>query len=100
MFNFIKRWAWNVVQKDLGTWGEKTFPNGTPTTLIKHLQREVKELADSHHSSEVADCVILLIQVAHQYKYSLYDELMDKFAINKQRKWGEPDAEGVVEHIE
>lgn len=100
MLNFLKRWAFNVVQKEIGEWGDKTFPYATPTTIIKHLQREVKELADSHHSSEVADCTILLFQIAHRYKYSLYNELIDKMNINRDRKWGKPDADGVVEHID
>lgn len=101
MFNFIKRWAFNVVQKEIGNWGDKTFPESTPQSVYNHLCREIKELGDEHANvyMESADVALLLIHIAHKRKFSLYDALMTKFSINKRRKWGKPDAQGVVEHL-
>lgn len=73
-----------------------------------HLQQEVNELLndirnyspDAH--LEFADCFILLFGAAKAYNID-YEELCDainhKMEVNKKRKWGEPDADGVVKHI-
>ena len=51
---------------------------------------------------ELADCLTLLLDVA-AHEFIDVDELLaaseEKMEINKKRKWGEPDENGVVEHI-
>jgi NTP pyrophosphatase (non-canonical NTP hydrolase) len=52
---------------------------------------------------ELADCFSLIIDcAAHaQIKMNrLIDATEEKLQINKERKWGKPDVNGVVEHIE
>ena len=85
-------------QIQVGEWGDRTFPNGTPESIVAHLKREVKELAESHVPEEAADCFLLLLHHAHRCGYDLMIEAFKKFEINKKRKWGEPDKEGVIEH--
>ncbi len=67
---------------------------------MAHLRREVDELAADHSPEEAADCFILLLGHAHENGYDLLAAAKRKMAINYERKWGEPDEEGVVEHIE
>lgn len=86
-------------QDKVGEWGNYTFPRGTPDSIVTHLKKEVEELAESHDPAEAADCFLLLLQHAHRCGYDLAAEAIKKFEINKNRKWGIPDAEGVVEHI-
>ena len=78
-------------QRQVGEWGERTFPEGTPDSVVAHLRREVKELAESHDPEEAADCFILLLQHAHLGGYDLIIEAFKKFNINKGRKWGKPE---------
>lgn len=91
------------VVREIGEWGDKTFcPNGEYRghSIVAHLKKEVKELrADPKCMEEIADCFMLLAHLAHQNKESLTIAVMRKFEINKKRKWGEPDEQGVVEHI-
>jgi NTP pyrophosphatase (non-canonical NTP hydrolase) len=67
--------------------------------VVAHLKKEVDELAESHDPEEAADCLILLLHHAHKCGYDLMIEAFKKFEINRQRRWGRPDEDGVVEHI-
>ena len=86
-------------QTQIGEWGSSTFPNGTIDGVIAHLRREIDELAEKNSGEEAADCLILLFQHAHLCGYDLMIEAFKKFDINKKRTWGEPDKDGVIEHI-
>jgi len=86
-------------QNEVGTWGDKTFPASTPDSIVAHLAREVGELADHHDSEEASDCLLLLLHHAHREGYDLLAEARIKFEINKKRQWGEPDENGIVEHV-
>jgi len=51
---------------------------------------------------ELADCLTLLLDVASHENINVSDLLdasEEKLEINKKRKWGEPDENGVVEHM-
>jgi NTP pyrophosphatase (non-canonical NTP hydrolase) len=51
---------------------------------------------------ELADCFILLMDIAAHAEIdteTILKDSMEKMKINKNRKWGTPDANGVVEHI-
>ena len=96
------------LQDAVGEWAEATFPKSTVGYCLTHLEREVKELDDSFMDSsegddcdaeELADCFLILLHLAHKTNVSLFDEARKKFAKNQTRTWGEPDADGVVEHI-
>lgn len=104
------------LQKAVGEWGVSTFPHSTVETIHLHLMREVDELgadlekwdrqqrpvkSDVHWPTvveELADCVLLMLHIAHRRRFSFGAVLEQKFAINQTREWGEPDAEGVSEH--
>jgi len=91
--------AWDDVQHECGSWAEKQFPASTPSSVLKHFEKEVKELLASGKPEEVADCVLLLIHYAFKKNFSLYQEIMKKFEVNQNRKWGKPDKDGVTEHV-
>lgn len=94
-----RREAWDGFQEEVGSWANKTFGKSTPETVLKHLKREVAELETSGEPDEVADCVLLLLHYAHKRGISIFEECVKKHEVNKQRKWGKPDADGVVEHV-
>lgn len=87
------------LQGEIGRWGEKTFGAGKSGPILAHLKKEVVELIESEEPEEAADVLILLFQHAYSTGYDLMYEARKKMAINYKRKWGPPDAEGVIEHI-
>lgn len=92
-------------------WQEKTFPDSTELSRIKHLIKEVKELESEAEKSkeitiekqlEYADCFFLLFGAASRIGLdydSIIQSIENKFIINKRRVWGKPDRDGVVQHI-
>lgn len=93
---------------DVIAWQLRTFPFSNPLSKISHLTEELEELtSDIKQESpkkilEYADCFILLFGAAAADGMS-YDDIVDainqKMEINKARKWGEPDENGVARHI-
>ena len=102
-----------ATQHEIGTWGDDTFPLSTPCSVMAHLADEVRELAvevdafSAHPdeatraalAEEASDCFLLLSHIAHKCGFDLA-ATDAKFAQNQQRTWGEPDARGVVRHVE
>ena len=85
-------------------WQTKQFGNPGPLAKIKHLAREVSELErDPQSAEEYADCLMLLIGAWAESGRSCEDFIRAteaKLAVNKTRKWGVPDEDGVAEHVE
>lgn len=81
-------------------WARATFPTETTEGVVKHLQKEVGELAkEPGDPGEIADVLILLARLADRHGIDLAEAVRDKLAILRTREWGEPDADGVVEHV-
>jgi hypothetical protein len=96
----------DAFQKRVGEWADATFTQATPGSIVAHPRREVEELAATTHlgprdaeEMEAADCFLLLLHLASRRGYSLLDAAHRKFAENQARRRGQPDAEGVVEHL-
>lgn len=94
--------------KQITEWQAATFPNGTSLSMVKHLKQEVKELEEDIESYnkdrrlEYADCFILLFGAAFRDGLdfdSIINCINEKMAINVNRQWGIPDANGVVNHV-
>lgn len=115
-----------LLMNDVRQWSDATFGYGKRTTaIVHHLKQEVVELilalnktyelgcdesvgvgelARQIHETEIeyADCFMLLLDSAHHFGLSaenIVDLTREKLEINKKRKWGNPDENGVVEHI-
>lgn len=87
-------------QREISTWAAQTFPGQTPASKVEHLIEEVNELRDNpSDGEEMADCVILLFNLAEMGGFDLLEEARKKMAKNKLRKWGPPDERGVCHHI-
>lgn len=106
-------------------WQRETFKNSTAISKVYHLEKEVQELKEAlknfHRAEfddrvfmgefnricenvriELADCIILLYGAAGSFEMDYNDickSIQRKFEEVKTRKWGEPDENGVVEHI-
>ncbi len=82
-------------------WQLETFPAATARSKVIHLQEEVGELLqDPSNESEIADCLMLIVGVAMVQGIDIHACLTKKFEVNKRRRWGTPDADGVVKHVQ
>ena len=85
---------------EIHEWQLATFPEASALSKFEHLKREIAELGeDITKPSEIADCMLLLIGLAKIQGINPIAAMREKLAVNKSRKWGEPDALGVVEHV-
>lgn len=76
------------------------FPNASPESCAAHLLREAQELrANPMDSEEQADVFLLLVGLSKLTDVNLFLAAKAKLEINKKRKWGQPDHQGVVEHV-
>jgi phosphoribosyl-ATP pyrophosphohydrolase len=116
------------LQNEIKKWSDDTFGryrNGTP--IAYHLKKEIDELIDAlktchegvyAETNEIAieqmkknkrrilmesvDCFTLLLDVLAHEQMDVKDLMkgsIEKLEINKKRKWGKPDENGVIEHI-
>ena len=90
-------------------WQNEKFPNATSLSKVAHLVQEVDELgialtySNENVRLEFADCLFLIFGAAHKEGMTYEDicnAVNEKFEINKNRKWGKPDKNGVVNHID
>lgn len=108
----FKFWM-NAAKIDIGLWATKTFPNAVPQSIVRHIEDEVEELDEitrlaikdesklSEIPGEMADIILLLFHLAYIKDIDLGQAIVDKFEINKKRKWNtEPNEEGCYKHIE
>lgn len=102
-------------------WSDQTFDEGNCShhrslPISHHLKKEVKELNESIQNclsnpteenisrvtEELSDCQLLLLDITAHMGFTA-DQLISfsiaKHEVNKLRKWGAPDANGVVEHV-
>jgi len=114
------------LMNNISEWSDSTFGDSQRNpAIVYHLKKEVNELIDALNElntlgcdvsigigefgrqvdktkMEFADCFMLLLDSAHHFGITA-DELLtlthQKLLINKNRKWGKPDQNGVVEHI-
>lgn len=92
LFNSVTDWQF-------ATFGKRS----NPKPPIHHLLKEVNELLENPSDlSEYADCFFLLFNAAAEAGYTsehLLKAIADKLEVNRKRKWGKADSNGVVEHI-
>jgi hypothetical protein len=86
------------LQRRHGEWAQRTFPHQTAGGILKHLEEEVRELGDGFEPDEAADCLLLLLGLAHLRGFNLWEAAVAKHYTNRARTWGEPDGNGVVHH--
>ena len=89
-----------------GEWSEETFgPSAErgPAGPLRHLQKEIGELAAADLEEELADCLFLVFDAARRAGMTHGDMVYAVFAKlskNKRRKWSVPsNPDQPVEHV-
>lgn len=99
-------------QKEVGEWGEATFPHSQIESIANHFYEEASEFVQavyhpedggngewwSQADEEAADCVLLLMHYFHRRDKSLVEVMEAKMKVNRTRKWGEPGEKGYSKH--
>jgi len=93
---------------EITDWQKQTFGQATSLSKIFHLADELQELVSDLKTDnperrlEFADCFFLLFGSAAADGMTYQDicqAIQEKFEINKSRKWGKPNENGVVNHV-
>jgi predicted house-cleaning noncanonical NTP pyrophosphatase (MazG superfamily) len=80
-------------------WLEGTYPNRTyQDVLIKFLE-EVAEMFKNPNESEIADLMILILDLAHLLDIDLGKATVNKMLINGERKWQIDPETGIMHHV-
>lgn len=93
---------------EISQWQKETFGESTSQSKLFHLIDEIKELNEAivfqkeDKRLEFADCFFLLFGAAASDGMTYEDicnAIQEKFEINKKRKWGKPNENGIVNHV-
>lgn len=94
------------VQREITRWADEQFPGRTDhQTVFKLMVHEIPELMTHKKEkgtedigTELADCFILLMDLASMWGVNLTDAIRAKMEINYRRTW-ERDAHGIMQHV-
>ena len=88
---------------DQRNFSKRTFKNSNCNSVVAHIKKEIEEVqANPYDLMEWIDIIILSLDGywrAGGDPFSFMDLMERKLEINKNRKWGVPDKDGVVEHL-
>jgi hypothetical protein len=93
------------VKNGIADFSDRKF--GTERTYVAplhHLKLEVVEVMADGDMYEYADCLLLLMdsfrkRYPDQHSDILLKSCIEKISICEDRKWGDPDENGVFQHI-
>lgn len=120
-----RRYELQNLMVDIARWSDATFGEGQRNpAMLHHLKKEVQECIDAVEKfqkgssiespyfesekrcreafDEYADCFMLLLDSAYHFGLDAQAIILftrDKLEVNRKRKWGKPDCNGVIEHI-
>jgi hypothetical protein len=87
--------------RDIDEWQNKQFPTATVESKFEHLLEEIEEVRENPYDPmELADCFLLIVGMMRKAGFDVSTIVAEKLAINKSRKWGEPNELGFSKHIE
>ena len=93
-----------LLQLAVWGWSDVTFGRSTPDGALAHLANEADELfLNSSTPEEYADCLLLLLDAARFNRISarmIVAAAWAKMGVNRERTWGEVNAQGFSEHVE
>jgi NTP pyrophosphatase (non-canonical NTP hydrolase) len=97
----------NETQSTITTWAQEVFGVASDVTLFCRFDDEVNELEGvlsegvftrKEISGELADCLIVLYQLAEVLGVNLLTAVEEKMAINRERKW-RLNGDGTGQHV-
>jgi NTP pyrophosphatase (non-canonical NTP hydrolase) len=105
-FDIESKVSINDVQRDIKQWADRAIPHRSWGGQIHHLRSEIDELEREEQNKanmahEMADIVILTLNLAGMKDIDLQTAIIEKMKINKKRTWGAADPRtGQIHHEE
>ena len=104
--NLINKFrSMNWIQRDIQKWADSKIPDRTPDGQMIHLERELNELKAewaakdmTKAEEELADIIIVALNIAAQMGFNMQKSVIKKMEKNKKRTWSKPDSQGVIHH--
>ena len=93
--------AISELQAEIAAWADEVVPNRSPLSIVCKMLEELSELIASEKMSdpsEVADVVILALDLCHLQGINLEAAVRDKMHLNRQRTWNVSD-NGRAQHV-
>ena len=90
------------LQANIAEWADSVVPNRTPLSVVAKLLGELGELIASERMgdpSEIADVLILALDLAHLQGIDAAEAIRTKLDINRSRTWRVAD-NGCAQHYE
>lgn len=90
------------LQAEIALWADQLNPNRTALSLIAKMLEELGELIASERQDdplELADVLILALDLAHIKQIDLAAAVQAKMRINRQRQWRIAD-NGAMSHVD
>lgn len=90
------------LQSEIAEWADSVVPERTALSVIAKMLGEVGELIASERMadpSEIADVLILALDLAHLQGIDASEAIRQKLEINKGRKWKVAD-NGCAQHYD
>lgn len=90
------------LQAEIALWADQLNPDRTALSLIAKMLEELGELIASERQDdplELADVLILALDLAYIQDIDLADAVMRKMSINRARKWRIAD-NGAMSHVD
>lgn len=89
------------LQADIAQWADRLNPDRTALSLIAKMLEELGELIASERQDdplELADVLILALDLAHIQGIDLADAVVRKMRVNRARTWRIAD-NGAMSHV-
>lgn len=89
------------LQADIAQWADQLNPDRTALSLIAKMLEELGELIASERQDdplELADVLILALDLAHIKNIDLVDAVQRKMRVNRSRVWRIAD-NGAMSHV-
>jgi len=90
------------LQQEIAEWADTIVPDRTPLSVVAKLLGELGELIASERMAdpeELADVMILALDLAHLQGIDSSKAIRDKLEINRGRKWKVAD-NGCAQHYD
>lgn len=95
------------LQERIHEWSDRTFPAQSGLRLTAHLTEEVQELHQAVASESkagiadnIADCAILVAEIASHYGFDLAEAVRIKHVVNTTRTFAYDPTKGYDKHID
>lgn len=89
------------IQAEVTAWADEVLPDRTVGGMVIKMVEELGEVAkDPSDPLQLADMIILLVDIADQYDINLSEAVSNRMHINRIKRWKSNRHTGAKERVE